>query len=81
MAIILQEALRGLFYAPFYVALARDAFAGEGVEIRFTSSPHPNETALRVTAVRLTPRWAGSADRSASTAASPWAGACPQPAA
>ncbi|SEP18221.1 NitT/TauT family transport system substrate-binding protein [Rhodospirillales bacterium URHD0017] len=48
MAIIRQEALRGLFYAPFYVALARDAFAGEGVEIRFTSSPHPNETALRV---------------------------------
>jgi NitT/TauT family transport system substrate-binding protein len=41
MAIILQEALRGLFYAPFYVALARDAFAAEGVEIRFTSSPHP----------------------------------------
>ena len=30
MAIILQEALRGLFYAPFYVALARDAFAAEG---------------------------------------------------
>jgi hypothetical protein len=27
MAIILQEALRGLFYAPFYVALARDTFA------------------------------------------------------
>ena len=30
------------------VALARDAFAAEGVEIRFTSSPHPKETALRV---------------------------------
>ena len=29
MAIILQEALRGLFYAPFYVALARDAFAAD----------------------------------------------------
>ena len=38
MPLILQEALRGLFYAPFYVALARDAFAAEGVEIRFTSS-------------------------------------------
>ena len=33
MAIILQEALRGLFYAPFYVALERDAFEAEGVEI------------------------------------------------
>ena len=40
--------LRGLFYAPFYVAPARDAFAGEGVEIRFTSSLHPDETALCV---------------------------------
>ena len=30
MAIILQEALRGLFYAPFYVALARGAIAAEG---------------------------------------------------
>ena len=34
MPLILQEALRGLFYAPFYVALARDAFAAEGVEIQ-----------------------------------------------
>jgi NitT/TauT family transport system substrate-binding protein len=48
MAIILQEALRGLFYAPFYVALARDAFAAEGVEIRFTSSPRPQDAALRL---------------------------------
>jgi len=31
MPLILQEALRGLFYAPFYVALARDAFSAEGV--------------------------------------------------
>jgi hypothetical protein len=34
MSLILQEELRGLFYAPFYVALARDAFSAEGVEIR-----------------------------------------------
>jgi len=37
MAIILQESLRALFYTPFFVALARDAFAAVGVEIRFTS--------------------------------------------
>jgi hypothetical protein len=48
MAIILQEALRGFFYEPFYVALAKNAFAGEGLDIRFTSSPQPDETALRV---------------------------------
>ena len=59
MAIILQEALRGLFYAPFYVALARDAFEAEGVEIRFTSSPHPNETALRVMDGTVDVSWGG----------------------
>ena len=59
MAIILQEALRGLFYAPFYMALARDAFAAEGVEIRFTSSPHPNETALRVMDGTVDVSWGG----------------------
>jgi hypothetical protein len=30
MAVILQDAPRDLFYAPFYGALARDAFAAEG---------------------------------------------------
>jgi NitT/TauT family transport system substrate-binding protein len=59
MPLILQEALRGLFYAPFYVALARDAFAAEGVEIRFTSSPHPNETALRVMNGTVDVSWGG----------------------
>jgi NitT/TauT family transport system substrate-binding protein len=39
--ITLQESLRGLFYAPFYAALSLDAFAQEGVEIRFVSSPAP----------------------------------------
>jgi NitT/TauT family transport system substrate-binding protein len=59
MPLILQEALRGLFYAPFYVALARDAFAAEGVEIRFTSSPHPDETALRVMDGTVDVSWGG----------------------
>jgi NitT/TauT family transport system substrate-binding protein len=41
MAIVLQETLRAPFYAPFYVALARGAFADEGVEVRFVTSPNP----------------------------------------
>lgn len=41
--ITLQESLRGMFYAPFYAALSRDAFAREGVEVRFVSSPEPNK--------------------------------------
>ena len=48
MAITLQESLRGVFYAPFYVALARDAYAAEGVEVRFVSSPHPGDAARNV---------------------------------
>ncbi len=41
--ITLQESLRGMFYAPFYAALSRDAFAREGVEVRFVSSPEPDK--------------------------------------
>jgi NitT/TauT family transport system substrate-binding protein len=59
MTIILQEALRGIFYAPFYVALARNAFAGEGVDIKFTSSPHPDKTALRVMDGTVDVSWGG----------------------
>src|SRR4029078_11908635 len=46
MAIILQESLRAIFYAPFYVALARGAFEAEGVEIKFASSPRPQDSAF-----------------------------------
>jgi NitT/TauT family transport system substrate-binding protein len=45
MAIVLQESLRGLFYAPFYVALAQGAYADAGVEVRFVSAPRPGDAA------------------------------------
>jgi NitT/TauT family transport system substrate-binding protein len=48
MAITLQESLRALFYAPFYVALARDAYAAEGVDVRFVSSSRPGDAARNV---------------------------------
>jgi NitT/TauT family transport system substrate-binding protein len=48
MTITLQESLRGIFYAPFYVALARDAYAREGVTVRFASAPTPGRAALGV---------------------------------
>ena len=59
MAIILQESLRAVFYAPFYVALARDAFAAEGVEIRFTSSPRPQDAAVRLMDGTVDVCWGG----------------------
>ena len=39
MSIILQESLRGLFYAPFYAALAHDAYAAEGVDVQIRQRP------------------------------------------
>ena len=41
MALTIQESLRGLFYAPYYAALALGAYEQEGVEVRFVSAPSP----------------------------------------
>jgi NitT/TauT family transport system substrate-binding protein len=59
MAITLQESLRAVFYAPFYAALARGAFAAEGVEIRFASSPRPQDAALRLMDGTVDVCWGG----------------------
>jgi NitT/TauT family transport system substrate-binding protein len=42
MAIVLQESLRGLFYAPYYAALALGAYDKEGVEVSFVSAASPD---------------------------------------
>jgi NitT/TauT family transport system substrate-binding protein len=42
MAIVLQESLRGLFYAPYYAALALGAYDKEDVEVRFVSAASPD---------------------------------------
>lgn len=41
MAITLQENLRAVFYAPFYAALERKAYARHGVEVRFLTHTRP----------------------------------------
>src|ERR1700761_8293172 len=41
MTIALQEGLRGLFYAPFYSALALGAYKAEGADVRFVEAPKP----------------------------------------
>ena len=41
MPITLQESLRGLFYAPYYSALALGAYRREGVAIGFVGAPAP----------------------------------------
>jgi NitT/TauT family transport system substrate-binding protein len=59
MAIRLQESLRGLFYAPFYVALAHDTYASEGVDIQFVSSPRPGDAAVNVMNGTVDVCWGG----------------------
>lgn len=59
MAITLQESLRGLFYAPFYAALARDAYAREGVDVRFVSAPRPGDAATNILGGTADVCWGG----------------------
>ena len=59
MAIRLQESLRGLFYAPFYVALAHDAYAAEGVDVAFVTSPRPGDAAVNVMNGTVDVCWGG----------------------
>lgn len=59
MAVKLQESLRAIFYAPFYVALARDAFASRNVEIEFVSSPRPQDSARRLMDGTVDVCWGG----------------------
>jgi NitT/TauT family transport system substrate-binding protein len=40
--ITLQEPFRAVFYAPFYAALARGAYAAEGVEVRLRDGTEPS---------------------------------------
>jgi NitT/TauT family transport system substrate-binding protein len=41
MAIVLQESLRALFYAPYYAAIELGAYAQEGLDVRLVSAPNP----------------------------------------
>jgi NitT/TauT family transport system substrate-binding protein len=59
MAIVLQESLRGLFYAPFYAALARDAYTAEGVDVRFVSAPEPGKAATAIMSGEADVNWGG----------------------
>lgn len=59
MTIVLQETLRGVFYAPFYAALAARAFEQEGVAVRFVSSPTPDASARGLVSGAVDVGWGG----------------------
>lgn len=45
MQVTLFENFRAVFYAPFYAALALDAYRAEGIDVRFRTSDAPGPTA------------------------------------
>ena len=59
MAITLQESLRGLFYAPFYVALTHGAYEKEGVDVRFIGAPEPGKAAAAIVSGDADVSWGG----------------------
>jgi NitT/TauT family transport system substrate-binding protein len=59
MAVILQESLRGLLYAPYYAALALGAYRREGVAIDFVSAPTPGEAPAGLFAGTVDVAWGG----------------------
>src|SRR5271165_7207459 len=59
MTIVLQESLRGLFYAPFYACFALGAFAGEGVDVEFASAPTPGTAPDGLFAGTVDVNWGG----------------------
>ena len=59
MAIVLQETLRAVFYAPFYAALALDAYGQEGVEVQFVSAPRPSDAARGLADGTVDVTWGG----------------------
>ena len=59
MAVVLQESLRAVFYAPFYAALSLGAYAEEGVEVRFVPAPRPGEAPNRLASGAADVVWGG----------------------
>jgi NitT/TauT family transport system substrate-binding protein len=59
MQIVLQETLRGLLYAPFYAALALEAYREEGVDVRFVSASRPSEAARGLLDGTVDVTWGG----------------------
>lgn len=58
-AIILNEPFRAVFYAPYYVADARGAFARQGVEVRLETAGDPNLAASNLLNGSADVAWSG----------------------
>jgi len=59
MAIVLQETLRAVFYAPFYAAIALGAYEQEGLDVRLTRAPKPADSAVGLFTGEVDVAWGG----------------------
>ncbi len=59
MAIVLRESLRGVFYAPFYVALAHGAYDAAGVDVEFSAAPETGTAATALLSGAADVSWGG----------------------
>jgi NitT/TauT family transport system substrate-binding protein len=59
MAIILQEAQRAVFYAPYYAALALNSYRDQGVDVSFRESSRPDNAVKNVTEGSSDLSWGG----------------------
>src|SRR5262245_8316861 len=59
MAIVLQETLRAVFYAPFYAALALGAYKDEGLDVQLVTAPKPSAAARSLAEGRADVAWGG----------------------
>lgn len=58
-SIILNEPFRAVFYAPFYAAQERGAFARQGLEVRMVNVGDPNQAAQQLLDGRADVAWSG----------------------
>lgn len=58
-AIILNEPFRAVFYAPYYVAEARGAFARQGLEVRLETAGDPDRAAANLLDGSADVAWSG----------------------
>jgi NitT/TauT family transport system substrate-binding protein len=57
--IVLNEPFRAVFYAPFYIALQRGAFARQGLDLRMVNVGDPNQAAQELLDGTADVAWSG----------------------
>jgi NitT/TauT family transport system substrate-binding protein len=62
MILRLYATMKALFYAPFYVAHALAAYEAEGLDVRLSTAPHPDDAVPALLEGRVDVTWGGPID-------------------